>query len=411
MVAGRKDANVDRSAQSPRSLESDSCQCSEEYRPERRGDLLPGRRPARSCGAFLECADSIDGDNITTRGGQEAYSVRARTFARFGNVQAALSDLDRAERAAVSLEDQKLRTANIAQVNILRAELFQQASRPVESLGAAQSALDYYAKTGETLRQAELLALQAKGREALGDIPGAERDYHAATEAFERSLAALASPEDRVQAFERQRSAIRQLVRFEETVRGNHAEALRIAERGRASALAGRWGIGIEDPPLNPTDAHRRIPDDAAVVYYTALNDRILVAVLTKEGVHHFERPMALTSLRGTIKTLARLIAEDATVQMLARAGSPLSDALIEPALQGIPSKHTVVFVPDDWLSAVPFAALPRRDGRPLIATHTVLVAPSFTTFVIASTRLADLKAADVLAIGDGHDVEMSGLP
>src|SRR4029077_16468924 len=89
----------------------------------------------------------------------------------------------------------------------------------------------------------------------------------------------------------------------------------------------------------------------------------------------------------------------------------PLYDALVAPALVLAGDKPTIFFVPDGPLFLVPFGALPDALGRPLIATRTGGIAPGLLTRLAGSARLALLRAADVRAVGDGHDPAASGLP
>src|SRR5438034_7599960 len=77
---------------------------------------------------------------------------------------------------------------------------------------------------------------------------------------------------------------------------------------------------------------------------------------------------------------------------------------LVEPALKAARQARTLVIVPDENLTTIPFAAISNSDGTPLVSTHAVLYAPSLTTFLLASRRLTAFEPTGVTAIGQGHD-------
>jgi len=356
---------------------------------------------------------ALEFDNVrvsaarTPRAKVESLQRRARTLVLLGDTRAAAADIERAAEAAAQLTDPALRERNEADVNIARAEVYV-ASDLEKAVEAADAALDYVRHGDPAFALGKLLALRGRSRQALGDSVGAEADLVAAIEAFEAKRRSLTSTEDRVRAFEYERPAFKLLIGFESAARSDAAAALRTAERSRAGgwAHAGRQRAAF----LDPTVDYRMLHPDVAMVYFETLDDQVLVWVLTRDGYHHFSRPISLSALTRQIARVERSIQRGATLESLEPVSAELVRDLITPALAYAGSRPVVVFVPDGPLYSVPFAALPVDRQRPLLADLTIAVAPSFTSFVHMSSRLEGLAPDDVLAVGAGHDPRATGL-
>jgi CHAT domain-containing protein len=336
------------------------------------------------------------------------YLRRGELFERLNNINAAMADFARAETAAVRMPDRRLRNWMTAEIHAARSEALVTRD-PSAAVAAADAALAFQRQGGGPVRQSELLLIRARARETLGDFVAAAADYDAAMSAVEHDEDTVTVPDKRKAAFDQQRTAIGEAVRFAAVVRHDPDAAVAIAERGRARVLRQTFA-GSPVDALNPMHAHRSLPDDVAVLYYATLSDRILAWLFTKTDSVHYTVPIDPARLGLTVRRLYRRIAADADLRDVSaelRALQPL----IQPALSRIPRDSTVVVVPDMGLARIPFAALADEHGAPLITRHPILFAPSFTTFVLASGRLTGFAPDGVVAIGDGHDAAATGLP
>ena len=336
------------------------------------------------------------------------YLRRGKTFGSLRDTKGALADFARAEAAASRIQEPRLREWTAADINAARSEVLKLAD-PLAAIAAADAALAFYRRTSAVIRVCELLLTRARAREARGDIDAAAADYEAAISALERDQDSVTAPQERKAAFDQQRTAVREAVRFMAVVRRDPAAALWIAERARARALRQRLG-GPSARTVNPIVAYKQLPHNVAVLYYVTLPDRILAWVITADGSTTFNVPVDTAHLDLIVQRLRRRIANNASIAELSAEFHYLK-SFVDPALSTIAPGATLVVVPDEGLAAVPFAALPDKSGAPLISTHPVLFAPSFTTFLLASQRLAGFEPDGVLAIGDGHDPSATGLP
>ena len=327
-----------------------------------------------------------------------AHLRRAEIRARLGRFTDGADDLSRAEREFATVRDPNLGAWMNAELSRVRARsmYLQQPSVPLPALDAS---LDFYRRTMSAARLSELLLLRARSLEARHDNAGAEREFLASVEAFEHDRSRL-SPQDRVQAFQQQREAFRELVRFEGVVLKDDAKALSMAERGRRGAPAG------VDTALETADVPAliaQLPQDVALICYTALPDRVMVWVLTAGHRAYFERPIAADALARSVARIRQEIAQGADVARLRPLTATLYRDLVAPALSIAGSKSRLVFIPDGPLAGLPFGALPDLDGNPLVVSHVVAMAPSISAVVAASRRLIGFVPGSVLAIGDGH--------
>lgn len=335
------------------------------------------------------------------------YLRRARAYAALKDSDAAASDFKAASKALRSVVDPVLNERIDADINVAQADFYSgvDCERAVEFTNAA---LPHLTRT-RTIWLGRALGIRARCRESMGDVIGAQTDLRAAVDVFE-SRRAEVPPADRALAFDLERAAFKDLVAFESRHLDDEAAAFATAERGRAGVLAESWGRPME--PFSPAS----LPADVAVVYYESLPDRVMAWVITREGRQAFSRPISDTALRRITTRLQRVIRLGADLVALRAESAMLFDALIAPALsladgRSETPKQSVVFIPDGPLFSLPFAALPDAQGRPLLDTRIVSVAPSLTTFLAASTRLASFTPSDVLAVGDGHDKASTGLP
>jgi len=337
-----------------------------------------------------------------------AYLRRSQIFAKLGDTPAALGDLAHAQAAASSLADARLRDWMLAEVNTARAEALI-AIDPAAAVEAADTALAFFRPANSAVKVSALLLARARAREVSGEFSLASSDYEASIAALEQNQDRIREPQERKAAFDQQRAAVREAVRFAAVTRRDPAEALWIAERARARLLRERLG-GDRMRPLNPTEAHHLLPRDVAVIYFVALPDRVLGWMFTTGAVTPFAVTVDAKRLARIVRRLHQRIADNATNAELGAEWEVLKP-LVEPALSVIPRGATLVLVPDEGLATIPFAALPDADGAPLVAAHPILFAPSFTTLMLASERLADFEPDGVLAVGDGHDPVVTSVP
>jgi len=339
----------------------------------------------------------------------EAYIERSRLLSRLGDDAAAGADLDRASELLTTFTDAGIRQRNRADVMIARAEVLSRTD-PRRAIEQANEALDYVPRADPAIRLATLLALRATCETALNDVASARRDLLGAIDAFEQKRRLLASEHDRLQAFQQERSAVKQLIRLEVDRNGDWAEALRISERARARVVTENWK-DVPGEAGDPSRTSRNLDANVAVVYFETLPDRVLAWVLTRERMSHVSLPIPASTLSVAVAGLQRVVQKGGDLEALKPYSNDLYRQVLAPVMREVAGKTTLVFVPDGPLYGVPFSAVTTAGGTPLVETFSVGVAPSFTAYLAASARLAHADLDSVVAIGDGHRPGDSDLP
>jgi CHAT domain-containing protein len=341
-------------------------------------------------------------------GDPNAFLRRAQMLGRLGDTNAAIRDLALADASAAKMPDSRYRKWMAAEVSSARAELLA-LTDPAAAIAAASSALALYEPANSPVRTSELLLARARAHEAWGELVAAEDDYAGAVSALEHNLDSITALQERKAAFDQQRAAVSEAVRFAAVVRRNPSAALRIAERSRGRTLRQALG-GSSSQILDPTTIHKSLPRDVAVLYYATLPDRVLGWLITTDRVMNFSVPVDSSRLDLVARRLHFRITNDAAVDEV-NADFEYLKRFTAPALNALAPGTTVVVVPDEGFATIPFAAMPDANGAPLVVSHPILFAPSFTTFMLASWRLSGFTPNGVVAIGDGHDPAATGLP
>ncbi len=192
------------------------------------------------------------------------------------------------------------------------------------------------------------------------------------------------------------------------TRQGRTDDALAVVEQSRARALIDVLADG-DAPALPEVGAFSGLAGPAgAVVVYTALPERLLIWIVTDKGTRFVARDVGRVALdrlvRGFTAGLDRAGASD-------ERGRRLFELLLAPLFDEVPNPTRLVIVPDGPLHALPFAALPLRNGL-LFDGPVLSYAPSLTQLALAQHRIRESAARPLthaLVVGDPG--RSSGLP
>jgi CHAT domain-containing protein len=345
---------------------------------------------------------SLEGHR-TSIGRGDAYLQRARVQTRLRHFAAARADLDHAEQAAAAIRDGTLRRRFGARLRALRAEIGLGAD-PARAAADVGETIAYLRETRQDVDLPQLLGLHARALLALGNVEGAHAALGEAVTVLEQARHRLSDARDRMQAYQDERGAAAELVRFEIGVRGNPEAALRAAERARSSLSA------APEAARDLVLTARALSPDTAVLYFVVAGDRVLAWLITHRGAQQVA-DVSERRVAGLVQDVDRVVRRGGTLRDLTGAGTALFDELVAPAFRVAPNPATLVIVPDGVLADIAFGVLPDADGRPLLDRVDIVVAPSVATFLAASRRFDAAPLDDVRAIGDGHDTAASGLP
>ncbi|MEM7648301.1 MAG: CHAT domain-containing tetratricopeptide repeat protein, partial [Cyanobacteria bacterium P01_A01_bin.70] len=183
----------------------------------------------------------------------------------------------------------------------------------------------------------------------------------------------------------------------------------RTALTGRdPSLVAANRGLRVVpsagDRPLQPGDSVRRegdLPDIAPYEVVSVSPDGQTVTVSHPDFV--LPDPALPVSELSRVEPTAGAIAQPPLQQ--------LHDLLIAPIAELLPTdpNDLVIFVPQEHLFLVPFAALQDEQGTYLIEQHTVAITPSIQVLELTSNRAAPANAPATNALIVGNPTPMPG--
>ena len=156
--------------------------------------------------------------------------------------------------------------------------------------------------------------------------------------------------------------------------------------------------------PSRPPPCGGSCPLGLALVYYVALDERLLVWALTRERSDFIERSLPAAELSRLVAANRAALEERAPLQVVRRTAARLHDELVRPLIPFIASQRALIFIPDGVLQTVAFAGLwNRQTHRYLVEDHLLGVAPSGTVFVRASKAASWPHAERVRALVVGN--------
>ena len=326
-------------------------------------------------GALLYASESL---RITPEGGEgkpenvstaaSLYLTLADLKARAKDCEGALADYDRALELYKRLPELSV---NSYQIHKGRLLCFRQAGRRDDF----ESELKAVLKLSEELRAniREDISRQAFFANEQDVFDAAAEDALEARDA----RAAFASVE---------KSRARSLLEFVESDKS-------IAEVEADFASVAR--------PLSPGEIQAGLPEQAQLVQYAVLPDKLAVWVVSRERFDYVERPVAADELEKRVEAYRASVLSKDSSEAATRAAQELYALLIPPGLE---REKPLCIVPDKSLHRLPFASLVSPAGKYLIEEFALSYAPSASVLVLATENARKKeRAADetILSVGN----------
>lgn len=158
---------------------------------------------------------------------------------------------------------------------------------------------------------------------------------------------------------------------------------------------------------LDLASIQNRLPNLTAIVQYAILPEKLIIWVISANGLTAAEKAIRATDLEAKVAAYLRLLLSQDDKQEAAakKTANELYDLLILPIIPRLNSVNLVCFVPDKSLHQLPFASLRSLEtDRYLVEDLTTIVAPSSTTFILyseAAKQRNSNKPESLLSIGD----------
>jgi CHAT domain-containing protein len=319
--------------------------------------------------------------------------LRAELRRAAGNPGPALADLEEAERVAGGIPQFADGASLRADLAFTRGQMLR-AAAPRRAAVLLTAALRSYEATRYGYRLGLLQMERGRARRDLGDLDGAERDFEATLEGFERQRESVGTELDRISYLDQQRALIDEVIGFQSTVRKRPERALATAERFRSPALGSQ--IREREPETSEREDRRRLvptlqsglDPDMALVEIVVLPDQILTWVIRRGAtLASVSVKIDRAVLEQRVEQLDRRLGSSGGAAFKAGAGR-LYDLLWRPLEKELDGVARVVLVADPILQRLPFAALwNATERRYLIERQALIVAPGARLFAAAADR------------------------
>jgi len=139
------------------------------------------------------------------------------------------------------------------------------------------------------------------------------------------------------------------------------------------------------------------LPESAAMLEYVVSDPRSYCLVITRDSLTVVQLESA-QRLRSAVTGYLSAIKQKRSAATEARA---LYESILRPAGEAL-AKRTLILIPDGPLHLLPFDSLIDQTGRFVVESHTVVYAPSATSYFLLATdqRLRSLPSRDLLGVG-----------
>ena len=182
---------------------------------------------------------------------------------------------------------------------------------------------------------------------------------------------------------------------------GDDRSAFELSDAQRGRSLLDRFALGFEAAvnsvvaPLDLSDIQRVLADDAAIVEYSMLPNRV-VAFVVRPDTLHVRSIGSASEVAASTEPLRGLPRDSDAIP----AASAAFNSLLRPLMADLKGVRRVIFVPASELTDLPYGATFDSDHRQFFIENTLVAqAPSASIAIRASQRAKVLTSGPALAI------------
>jgi CHAT domain-containing protein len=351
-----------------------------------------------------------------------SYAYLALTYARLKNYEAAQTNINLAFENGRRLENENSGREMMANTLLFAGDFFKEAQQYDNAIQSYDRSIALYDDLNYPYytypaRKGRLECFIAKGNDA-----ATENELKEVLNLFDYYRKTLTRESQRNTFFNVEQSVYDLAIDFAWARKHDSEKALEYCElsRGRSLLDAMRRTIIDNEPdddlekrlpstgtPLPVSDVKRLTPDDAQIVQFAVLREKVLIWVIAEKQVKTFEQPIRSTELAKLVRRFVDGVGTlpgKAEPTLLGDA-KELHKLLIAPIESLLDETKLTCIVPDKELHYLPFGALvSEATGRYVIEKFRVQLAPS------ASISLESLRGNgktvqndedQVLSVGD----------
>ncbi len=256
---------------------------------------------------------------------------------------------------------------------------------------------------------------------AQGNDASAEEELQTVLAFFEEHRSKIKEEKNRNSFFDLEQYVYDIAIDFEYSRKRDFEKAFDFSEVSRARSLYDLMTAGAEvlndnshDPviasvpqPLMLSGIRARLPEQAQILQYSVLEDKLLVWLISRTKFEVKEQKITQGSLTDKVLNYWRSLSSrsEEAAKKSHVSGTELYELLIKPVESFLEKEKQICIVPDKALNYLPFNALISPDtDRYLISDYLVSFAPSANTFLLSTDGAVKRSGATeerVLSVGD----------
>jgi len=403
-----------------------------EHQPtELRQLMLIYDRPTDSLSSLNLFAAALDYRKEALRISQETgsalttslyYQTLGMIYRKLSNYDEAINYTKRAYEISESISDESIKQNIIARSSLTLGHIYRESGQIDISLTNYDRNIQLYDRLESQWKRYEAHTGKFLCYKAKGDIAQAQQELEIALRLYEENRSKITEESSRNSFFDSAQVLYDAAIDFEYLGKGNPQGAFDLAESIRARSLLDltstetrllqdEYGTDLNlqavSRPLVFSEIQQRLPEQTQIIQYSVLEDKILIWVLSRNGLWSEKKEIARKDLNEKIRSyLGRVIkhaqGEDEQVR---RDAADLYDYLIKPVEKYLDKDSLICIVPDTSLYYIPYNALfSAESGKYLIEDYRLEFAPSSTMFLYCTEKAKEREfpgSEKLLAVGN----------
>jgi CHAT domain-containing protein len=365
--------------------------------------------------------------------------LRSRSLERLGLLYSEKKDYEQAiqngERAfaeAKTISGERAKNNILAHSMLLLGQFNAGAGKAHEALDYFDKSLDLYRKLNSPLYLYEAHKGKLLADIELGDNAVTRAELSTAIDLFEQNRQKIVEESNRNKFFDAGQKIYDIAVDF--TWKSDAVQAFNYAEQSRARALFEMMRAGFsvanngdspeielraETKPLSRTEIQARLPEQAQLLEYAVLDNRLVMWVVKNSSIESEVTLISADDLERLTRSYVQSLTQPSQTDRaeVLQTGKELYANLIEPVEKYLDRSRVLCVIPDKSLNYLPFEALvSSSSGRYLIEDYKIERAPSATIFIASceQARTRERAASErLLSVGNPsfNRDEFSSLP
>ena len=345
-------------------------------------------------------------------------------YGNLGKYDEALQQAHQAYEIAKSLPDESVRKGMMAYSSQRLGDLYLRAGNTPTAIKSYTECLDLYKSVDNyyglyEAHKSLLLSYISEGN----DLAAGEQ-LKTTLNLIEEYRSKILEDDNRNNFFGIEQSVYDLAIDFEHSRMKNSENAFAYSEVSRARSLLdlvnsnGRTSTNNQhkstsdivfrtlSQPLSLTQIQQQMPEQAQLVQYSVLNDKLLIWFISKTAMRPFERQVSQGELQKTVTDYLAVVSRaSASDEQVKGSAKKLFEYLIRPVETLLEKDRVIYFVPDKVLNFLPFAALVSPESnRYLIQDYAIGISPSSSLFINcanAAKRKEQYAEERILSVGN----------